>query len=75
MGNYLDTLSRAAQDIQQKIIQTHLRQGCTFLSVCLAEKQSGVNICPKKSEPVYPGNLGILELSVLVNQKIFKTVY
>ena len=36
---------------------------------------SGVNICPKKSETVYPGIWGILKLSVLVNQKIFKTVY
>ena len=37
--------------------------------------RAGVNICPKKSETVYPGIRGILKLSVLVNQKIFKTVY
>ena len=29
----------------------------------------------KKSETVYPGIWGILKLSVLVNQKVFKTVY
>ena len=36
----------------------------------------GVNICPKKSETVYPGIRGIFKSSVLVvvNQKIFKTV-
>ena len=36
---------------------------------------TGVNICPKKSETVFPGIRGILKLSVLVNKKIFKTVY
>ena len=36
---------------------------------------AGVNICPKKSETVYPEIWGILKLSVLVNQKIFKTAY
>ena len=33
-----------------------------------------MNICPKKSETVYPGIWGILKLSVLVNQKIFKKI-
>ena len=33
-----------------------------------------VNICPKKSESVYPEIWGILKLSGLINQKIFETV-
>ena len=36
---------------------------------------AGVNICPKKSETVYPEIWGILKLSGLINQKIFETVY
>ena len=36
---------------------------------------TGVNICPKKSETVYPEIWGILKLSGLINQKIFETVY
>ena len=36
---------------------------------------AGVNICPKKSETVYPEIWPILKLSVLINHKIFKTVY
>ena len=39
------------------------------------EQEAGVNICPKKSETVYPEIWGILKLSVLINQKIFETVY
>ena len=31
-----------------------------------------VNVCPKKSETVYPLIWGILKLSVLLNQKILK---
>ena len=33
---------------------------------------AGVNICPKKSETVFPPIWGILKLAVLLNQKILK---
>ena len=39
------------------------------------EMVTGVNICPNKSETVYPEIWGILKLSGLINQKIFKTVH
>ena len=47
-------------------LQRHLQE-----DLCNA----GVNICPKKSETVYPEIWGILKLSGLINQKIFETVY
>ena len=34
------------------------------------EGEAGVNICPKKSETVYPPIWGILKQSVLLNKKI-----
>ena len=43
--------------------------------VKMKKVEAGVNICPKKSETVYPEIWGILKLSGLINQKIFETVY
>ena len=46
-----------------------------FLALALAALYLRGEYMFKKSETVYPEIWGILKLSVLVHQKIFKTVY
>ena len=45
------------------IVASEYQEICTLLQL---DEYSGVNICPKKSETVYPKIWGILKLSGLI---------